>query len=121
MKSNPSEYLIEACVENYDEAVQASLRGANQVELCSHLESDGLTPHFEDIEKCLSDLNILTKVMIRPRAGDFITKSKDISLMCSEIVAVKKLGVQHIVLGLTTSEKILDIDSLRYLVETAHP
>ena len=39
-----TDILLEACVETLSEAKNAVKFGANRIELCSHLDLDGLTP-----------------------------------------------------------------------------
>lgn len=121
MVLKPVIYHLEACVDSFDQALKAQKGGANQVELCSRLDLDGLTPSIEGITQCLSDLKIFTKVMIRPAAGDFITTDQVVVKMISEIKAVKKLGVQHVVFGLTKKEGRLDIETLSKLRDHAYP
>ena len=53
--------ILEACVETYQEAEKAEKNGANRIELCSHLDLDGLTPDKELIQDVVSQLNILYK------------------------------------------------------------
>lgn len=121
MTPNNRAFQIEACVENFKQALKAQEAGANQVELCGRLDLDGLTPPVEEITKCLADLNILTKVMIRPEAGVFFKTDKVVAKMISEIHEVKAIGVQHVVFGLTKKEGTLDIESLSHLRDIAYP
>ena len=39
--------LIEVYVDTFDDALHAESKGANRIELCSHLSLDGLTPTLE--------------------------------------------------------------------------
>jgi len=39
-------YLIEACVDNLQDALKAEKGGAHRIELCDKLELEGLTPDF---------------------------------------------------------------------------
>ena len=59
--------IKESCVETYDEAMNAEIRGADRIELCSRLDLDGLTPSKELVKRLVSDLTIPIKVMVRPR------------------------------------------------------
>jgi copper homeostasis protein len=68
--------IKEACVETFEEAVLAEQRGANRIELCSDLANDGLTPSYELMQKTCSSLKIPVMVMIRPRAGNFVSFRK---------------------------------------------
>ena len=38
-------FTKEACVDNIDDAINVEKNGANQIELCSRLDLDGLTPN----------------------------------------------------------------------------
>ncbi len=114
-------YLLEACVGDYRQALRAQELGAHQIELCSRLDLDGLTPNFRDIELCIKELNIHTKVMIRPKAGSFVASDTDLKTMMNEIAAVKKMGVSEIVFGLTTQHQHLDLEILSLLSEIAMP
>ena len=46
--------IKEACVETVEQAIKAEKNGADQIELCSRLDLDGLTPDFDVIRKVLS-------------------------------------------------------------------
>lgn len=116
---NTKEYQIEACVGSYEEANKAERRGADQIELCSALDKDGLTPFTTDIEKCLTELSAPIKVMIRPYEGSFITQAEHLTMMKSEIKRMKEIGIERIVLGLTTAEGTLDMAALSDLRDIA--
>ncbi len=121
MKSENSYYKKEACVGSFQQALSAQKAGADQVELCSRLDLDGLTPHHTDIKECLSRLDILTKVMIRPDAGAFITSEDTVQKMLIQIEEAKQFGVQYVVFGLTDQDNHLDIDTLCMLRDKAYP
>ena len=77
--------ILEACVESCDEAILAEKNGANRLELCSHLDLDGLTPDFDLTKQVLEKVNIPVKVMVRPRAGDFVYTDMELQKMQAEI------------------------------------
>ena len=107
--------VIEACVENFQEAYNAAKKGAMQIELCSQLDKDGLTPSPDIARKCLAELAIKTKVMIRPRAGHFLADDQLIKQMADEINQMNELGVYDLVFGLTTDHDRLDFDAIKTL------
>lgn len=113
-------YKIEACVESFEEALIAQQRGADQIELCSRLDLDGLTPDKDLIKKCAEELELDIKVMIRPRDGDFTYNTEEISLMKASIDYCKVLNVHGVVFGML-SEGILNIDIIRELALHASP
>jgi copper homeostasis protein len=113
--------ILEACVETYQEALTAQSNGANRIELCSHLELDGLTPDTGLIEKVCAELNIPVMVMIRPRGGNFVYSEPEIQEMERAIEVAKELGADGIVFGLLTSENRIDVANTRRLVIAASP
>lgn len=113
--------LFEACVETFGEAFAAWQRGANRIELCSHLELDGLTPSPDLIRQTCAELPIPVMVMIRPRAGDFNCTEEELRTMEGEIYLAKKLGAAGVVLGLLTPENSIDLAGTERLARAAHP
>ncbi len=113
--------IKEACVETLEEAILAEKRGANRIELCADLASDGLTPSVELMQKTCSILNIPVMVMIRPRAGGFVYSEEEILKMKSEIDAAKNAGAAGVVFGLLTSENQIDEKNTAILAEYAQP
>ena len=114
------EYKIEVCVETYDEALIAAHKGADQIELCSSLDEDGLTPSIALFKKCQENLDILIKVMIRPRSGDFEYSLDEIDTMLHSIRTFRNAGAVEIVTGITKGRE-LDVDLLARLQEAAGP
>ena len=113
--------ILEACVDSLSQALKAQSLGAHRIELCSQLDLDGLSPSREMIESALAQLDIPVKVMIRPRAGDFIYSEKDLQVMEEEIEFCKKTGVDEIVLGASLPGGELDIKTIRRLAKVADP
>ncbi len=101
--------IIEACVESFDEAIRAAKAGADQLELCSDLHLDGLTPSLELTEKVLTSVDIPVKVMIRNRAGNFVYSSSDVQIMNQQIHSFQELNIAGFVLGALTANGELDI------------
>ena len=113
--------IKEACVEGFDEAIQAKVMGANRIELCSSLHKDGLTPDRKTITSVLKGMTIPVKIMIRPRPGNFIYSQKEISQMESDISFCKKQGVKEVVLGCLDNRKMVDLVSLNRLMKISYP
>lgn len=112
---------IEACVETLQEAIKAEQLGATQLELCSHLEVDGLTPSLELVRQVLSEVNIPVKVMIRPRQGNFQYTTQEILKMTASIYSMKDLGVHGVVFGLLNKYRGVDFINTASLAEVAKP
>ena len=111
----------EACVETVEEAIKAEANGADQIELCSRLDLDGLTPDFIVIKKVIHSIKIPVKVMIRCRSGNFSYNELEISRMIYEIEECKRLGVNEVTLGCITKINEIDVVATKLLVEKAYP
>lgn len=120
-KKRTNKMIKEACVETFEEAKLAELRGANRIELCSDLALDGLTPSFELMKKVCSELKIPVMCMIRPRAGNFVCSEHEIIQMKAEIDGAKNAGAAGIVLGLLSSGNDVDVINTKILAEYASP
>lgn len=114
-------YKKEACVEGIDQALNAEKQGADRIELCAHLELDGLTPDFETIKSVYQACKIPIRVMIRPKDGGFIYSDAEFLEMKQSIKLCKELGVEGVVFGITTSDNRLDIERIKELVQVALP
>ncbi len=118
---NNDTLLFEACVETLDEALLAEKNGAHRIELCSHLELDGLTPSAELTRQCVSQLTIPVMAMVRPRGGDFCHTEEELKQMEQEIDYFKQSGVAGVVFGLLTSDRQIDVQNTIRLTQRANP
>ena len=108
-------YLIEVCVDTFSDALSAESKGANRIELCSHLSLDGLTPTLELTKKTLSALKIPVHVMIRSRSINFQYLPHEIET----IYAYKKLGIKGIVFGALLVDFTIDIPTAEKIAKAA--
>ena len=113
--------ILEACVTTLKDALHAEASGAHRIELCEHLEHDGLTPSNTLVKECLDQLMIPVKVLIRPRSGDFLYNDIDFKTIITSIKDCKSLGVNEVVVGVLDKKQHLDISRLKNLIEIAHP
>ena len=113
--------FIECCVESHSEALIAEKRGADQLELCSDLANDGLTPDTALTEKTLETISIPLKVMIRHRKGDFFYDKSDISIIRNQINSMKLIGIKHIVFGSLTHLNRINLEQIKMVSEWAYP
>jgi copper homeostasis protein len=111
--------LREACVENLSEALIASERGADRIELCENLAVGGTTPSYGTIVTCKKHLSIPVIVMIRPRGGDFVYSSPEVDSMLEDIRICRKAGADGIATGVLTSAGEIDMQILRRLISGA--
>tara|TARA_B100001094_G_scaffold150924_1_gene146136 strand:- start:6007 stop:6657 length:651 start_codon:yes stop_codon:yes gene_type:complete len=114
-------FLLEACVENLDQALLAEKKNADRIELCGKLDLGGITPPRKMIISVLDQLRIPVKVMIRPRGGNFTYSESEIESMKSDIVFCKDNGISEIVLGILTKNRELDISTISSMVSLASP
>lgn len=112
-------YLIEVCVDTFSDALSAESKGANRIELCSHLSLDGLTPTLELTKKTLSALKIPVHVMIRSRSINFQYLPHEIETMIETIYAYKKLGIKGIVFGALLVDFTIDIPTAEKIAKAA--
>lgn len=113
--------IKEACVENIEEAIKAQKHGADRVELCENLNVGGTTPSYGTIKFCKRNLKIPYMTMIRPRGGDFVYNDLEIEIMKEDIQVCKLLGSDGVVFGLLNSDKTIDVERTKQLVELARP
>jgi len=112
---------IEACVGSLEEAIYAEQQKATHLELCAHLELDGLSPSKELVQSVLKEVTIPIKVMVRPRAGNFCYTTEEIELMAQSIKLYKELGVYGVVLGCLNQDANIDRFATLQLVALAKP
>ena len=115
-----SVYIIEACVETRKELENAVNQGVERIELCSHLDKDGLTPTKKMIDFALSFPDLHVKVMIRPREGDFCYSLQDIRHIQKDIKICHNLGIEEIVFGAIKNNRI-DVELVSKVAQWAKP
>lgn len=113
--------IFEVCVETVAGALAAEEGGAQRIELCSALSLGGLTPSLGLVSEVVQQVKLEIWVLIRPRGGDFCYTSTEISVMESDLRAVKGTGIRGFVLGALLPDGSLDLDALQILLSAAHP
>lgn len=113
--------LIEAAVESAEGAIAAERAGAHRIELCANLTEGGTTPSAGTIGAALARVGVPIFVMVRPRGGDFLYSSMELSVMMRDIASARTLGAHGIVLGVLTKDGTVDVERTHALVESARP
>jgi copper homeostasis protein len=117
--------ILEVCIDTLEGGIQAARCGAHQLEVCSRLDLDGLTPASDFISELAAAVRIPLKVMIRPREGDFFYTQSDIETMCATILRFKSYRIDGFVTGaLLTSEDgavKVDVPAMIQLCKAAFP
>ena len=112
---------LELAVDNPQAVLAAANGGAERLELCSSLADGGLTPSLGFVEWTLASVSIPVHTLIRPRAGNFVYSSQELSVIERDICRMRTAGVQGIVLGILTPDHRVDVAAMRHMAEVARP
>ena len=104
---------LEVCVDTH-EGLEIAAARADRIELCTCLSAGGLTPSLGLMEMA-ARLACPTRVMIRPRDGDFTYSAGEIELMLRDIDTVAGLSLEGVVLGANHADGRLDDAALKRL------
>ena len=98
---------IEICCTSIGAALKAQKYGASRIELCSQIFLGGLTPSIGLIESCKKRLKIPIRILLRPRGGDFNYSDEEIKVIVNDILRIKDLGIEGIVIGLVDEKGLI--------------
>ncbi|MDH6233924.1 copper homeostasis protein [Mesorhizobium soli] len=112
--------LLEVCVDSPEGLAAAISGGADRIELCSALETGGLTPS-PGLMTLAAKAPIPVYAMIRSRPGDFVygDGNGDMAALLADIDAVRAAGLEGVVLGANRADGSLDRDVLARLADHA--
>ena len=110
---------VEICCNSILSARNAKAGGANRIELCQALGEGGTTPSAAAIEYCVKELNLQTRVLIRPRGGNFVYDNDEMRVILRDIELAKRLGAHAVVVGFLTTEGDIDTENTHRAVEAA--
>jgi copper homeostasis protein len=113
-----SRIRLEVCVDTPAGLAAAVIGGADRIELCAALDSDGLTPS-PGLMAQAGACGCETFAMIRSRAGDFVFGDLDLGAMRRDIDAVRSAGLAGVVLGASRADGRLDEPALGGLIAHA--
>jgi copper homeostasis protein len=109
--------LLEVCCGSPESVAAAVAGGARRIELCAHLELDGLTPPTEWVREAKTRYpDLLVHVLIRPRAGDFVYAAEEADTMILQIREALEAGADGIVIGALTPAGDVDLALLKRLI-----
>ncbi|CAN5727432.1 copper homeostasis protein CutC [soil metagenome] len=112
---------FELCAETLEACLTAAPGGANRIELCSHLELEGLTPEDDLILSAVEQSALPVHAMLRPRGGDFCYSDSEFEQICEDLRRVKGMGIAGVVFGFLHEDNTVDTERTRLLVELASP
>lgn len=112
-------YILECCVDSVESAIHAANGGASRLELCSNLIIGGTTPDVALVKEIRKYTDIRIHALIRPRFGDFCYTEHEMEIMKSQICALKKAGVEGVVIGVLDEDGNLDVPKMQELMQEA--
>ena len=110
---------VEICCNSVLSARHAQRGGAGRIELCQALGEGGTTPSAGAIRYCVSQLGLETRVLVRPRGGDFCYDDEEMAVMLDDIAVARDCGAHAVVVGFLTPQGDIDTDKTRRAVEAA--
>jgi len=109
---------LEICLDTPAGLAAAVAGGADRIELCSALDSEGLTP-APGLMAQAGVCGCETFALIRSRAGDFVFGDLDLDAMRRDIDAALAAGLAGVVLGASRPDGRLDERALGDLIAHA--
>lgn len=116
-----NDFLVECCANSVQSAINGQIGGANRIELCTHLEVGGITPCKEEIIKTKKILHIPIRILIRPRAGNYIYSENELLQMIADIQFCKTIGCEGVVIGALHKDGSINKEQTKQLVKAAKP
>jgi copper homeostasis protein len=113
-----SRVRLEVCLDTPAGLAAAVAGGADRIELCAALDSEGLTP-APGLMAQAGACGCETFALIRPRAGDFVFDARDVDAMRRDIDAARAPGLAGVVLGASLADGRLDEAVLAALIAHA--
>lgn len=112
-------YVLEACVDSVESAMEAVKGGANRLELCADLIIGGTTPNINLLKLIKEKTDVKINVLIRPRYGDFCYTQEEFEIIKRDIKMFKEAGANGVVIGILKPDGSLDIERMRELMSLA--
>lgn len=113
--------LLEICIDRLASARAAREGGADRLEVCGELSAGGVTPSVGLVEACLALDGPAVMMMIRPHGGSFFYESDDVAVMLGDLRTAARLRVKGVVFGALTSDRRVDVETCRRLIDAARP
>lgn len=105
--------IFEICTETLAGAIAAEQGGAHRIELCAHLELDGLTPNPDLLLAVKEAVEIPVLCMVRPHPGSFCYTEPQLQDLLDDAQRLIALGADGLVVGMLTSEGTVDMVQLQ--------
>lgn len=111
--------FIEICALNIQSALAAQQGGARRIELCSALDTGGLTPSPGLIRQVRQALAIPVHVLLRPREGNFCYTERELAVLIDDVHFCREAGVNGIVIGALDDNGSVDVSKIQRLMDAA--
>ena len=112
---------LEICCYSVESAINAEKYGADRIELCDNYSEGGTTPSYAAIQYSLKELEIPVNVLVRPRGGDFLYSMVEYEIIKNDILHIKGLNPNGIVIGFLKTNGEIDIERTQEIVDLAKP
>lgn len=112
-------YVLEGCIDSVASAEAAAKGGATRLEVCADLPVGGTTVRPSVFQQIRDLVQIPLRVLIRPRFGDFLFDEFQIREMEEDILTLKHLGADGIVIGALQADGTLDRLVMQRLIQAA--
>ena len=113
-------YFLESCITSIDDAQAAQNNGADRLEVCSRLETQGMTPAFVVVEKILGKINLPLRVMIRETENGFAADAEILEKSLASLELFKSLPIEGFVFGFLKNNE-LDRAAVTEMLAAAFP
>ena len=115
-----NDFNTEACVTSLAEALLAEKNGADRIEICQRLETEGMTPDYYEVSELCDQLSIPVRVMIRHTETGFEADQAVLDKMLYSISKMKHLEIEGFVFGVLKNNEI-DRRFMIKLLNAANP
>lgn len=112
-------FTLEIAAHSLQSCVAARDGGADRIELCTALQTGGLTPAAGLLRAARQAVDIPIHVLIRPRIGDFVFSEYELAEMKTSIEMCKDVGADGIVTGCLRKDGTIDLPQLAFLFSAA--
>ncbi|HAF63156.1 MAG TPA: hypothetical protein DCK95_12655 [Anaerolineaceae bacterium] len=96
--------VLEIIVDTVQDAIEAEKGGATQLTILSHYPSTGVTPSYGMVAQIRKKVSLPLFVLIRPHTRSSIPCKEDIETCVSDIEVMKTLGIQDFIIEFIDQE-----------------
>jgi len=116
-----NKYLLEVCSFSLQSSLVAEKVGAHRVELCANPIEGGTTPSYGAIKVVRDKVSIQLYPLLRPRAGNYWYSDEELEILKKDILLCRELKCDGISVGVQLQNGLLDLDSMKQIVDLAYP